>query len=501
MAPFISYSLGVIAVLAMTHGLRAQGLPGQWHKVLLPYAASSNTNTLDFAFKDSLNGLCVSHSGEISSTTDGGHTWVLDENSNFTLGWNETYSLFVEAENNVECTAPHRGFFFNGTQTISISPSGAVSLDNATPPGIITDSSDSYRGLYSTLAEKMYDTSYGFRLVSVDTHKSEGLIYPDTAVLMVLVTHDGWHSSSVYGGKHLVLFSSFYSFYPSVNTGIIVDSNDLWAEEDLPIYGSKPLPSEDLKFLLHTSNGGISWDTIDAFDSSLNQFGTGVMDLFANANTKDVFCMLNGSKLDYAYSSDYGKAWRLDSNFSTAGGVDTTFLNVWLMVNSSPGILWAMLGEGGALSAPPYPPSDVMGNNSNRYSRMVAYSSDNGASWAIDSTTFRDDSLEEMHWLDARYGWIASWSHDSLWMWYYDADGTSSVVSNNVPQINTISIVPNPATKSITVDGTLGDVEISDALGRIWQCPRNGNEYNIAALPSGIYFVSSRSERTRFVKE
>ncbi len=495
----ITYFFGwAIAIVAMAHPSRAQLIPGRWHKVVLPQGLAG-TNTQDFAFHDSLNGICFSNYGLISSTTNGGRTWAMDTNlSGITPGYNL---------NSVECTGPHRGFFYSGNYTLSISPSATVIRKNPNvigfDYGLLTTN-----GSYVTIAEKMYDTLYGFRLAYVFTHDPAQL-YEDTFVLLILVSHDGWQSASIYRTAYKIPFDpSFQNEMSFFTVGCIVDSNDIWIGKGDGVhpYGTPTT------LLLHTSNGGMTWNSIDAFDSA--RYQPQVLSISINSKTREIYCMMNGSSLDFAYSSDYGKTWQLDSTYGTIGYIDSTIpkrflLNVWRMANPAPKTLWAMFGEGGGNVIGDKPPDATFGPyNDNDYSRTIGYSTDNGHTWLIDSTTFRDDSLEEMHWLDARHGWIASWSHDSLWMWYYDADGTNSVVEHHQHSTPAYSLLyPDPVSTTLKVDapGLSGQIVVEDILGREVlrsNLPRSGQaELDVRTLPSGPYMAIVGNLVAQFIKE
>ncbi|HEX5315248.1 MAG TPA: T9SS type A sorting domain-containing protein [Candidatus Kapabacteria bacterium] len=469
--------LWVIAILAMTHASHAQTISGRWHKVALPQPVrAGNDNTQDFNFIDSLNGICISDFGLVSSTTDGGRTWVLDTN----LG-----NDYIDRKdlNSVECTAPHHGFYHGGNYTISIAPSKTNILF---PP----EAGQINYGDYTTLAEKMYDTAYGFRLAEIFSS------------VVMIVTHDGWQSSVPYDSGYLQNVQSPISAY-------IVDSNDVWAEEGEVETRTGFVDSP--KVILHSTNGGITWQSFDAFDSA--RYRPWVQELLVNPKTHEVFCTVYNSDIDYAYSSDYGITWQLDSSFKGSKDEITWHPGskvdgvLWRMANPAPGILWAMIGGSGYSNVEIVPTRDAIGGDSNYYSRKLAYSSDNGATWAIDSTTFINDSLEEMHWLNARHGWIASWSHDSLFMWYYDADGTSGVVEHYLHSPAYSLLYPDPVTSTLYVDapGLKGQVLVFDVLGRVvisTVLPSSDKmQIDVRALPRGPYMVVIGNLTSQFLKD
>ena len=355
-------------------------------------------------------------------------------------------------------------------------------------------------GAYVTLAEKMYDTAYGFRLVEyVSTEALDQ--YQDR--VPIIVTHDGWHSSSLYGSAYILFPDSNLAEVSSerLPIGCIIDSNNIWA-----MMVSQGGATFDLKTdsLIHTSNGGSSWETLNVLDNMENQ--TLINDLFVNSSTHELLYMGNFGNVDFAYSSDDGTTWRLDSTFG---------VHLWRIANPTPGILWGMIGQSGSGFVSGkiqlLPPEDVFGTYyENDYSRKIAYSSDTGHTWTIDSTTFINDSLEEMHFIDARHGWIASWSNDSIFMWYYDADDNSSVVehyhTSYTPTPKPI-IYPNPASEMINIaaPGQSGQVILLDMLGRQMRnatLPSSGEvQFDVSALPTGIYFLVAGSLTSNLLKE
>ncbi len=467
-----------IAFLAMAHSGYAQNIPGRWNKIALPQLGWVNTNTIDFSFIDSTNGICVANHGVISFTSNGGRDWELLDTSHPNLSSGNKFNL-----KSLECTAPQYAIYHGTEETLSITPTGSVF--EGIPPAI----GDVNYGAYVTLAEKMYDTAYGFRLVQYKSIEDPNL-YIDS--VPIIVTHDGWESSALYGAAYILTPDSSYLQEHSepMSIGYIVDSNDIWTAS-----GSLQYPNNKI---IHTSNGGTSWETFDVLGSVVSQ--SEVKDFLVNSKTHEVFYLANlgnseiaysSSDIDYVYSGDYGATWRLDSTFGH---------NLWRLVNPAPGILWAMLGEGQSGFIYNFPPQERF--VANDYSRKLGYSSDNGLTWNIDSTTFINDSLEEMHFLDARHGWVASWSNDSLFMWYYDADGTNSAVVEQPSYKPKFSCFPNPVTQStqitfISPSAGYTEVSILNMLGvkvaRLFSGELGAGEHSFAwdaakmAAPQGAY--------------
>lgn len=460
-------ALWVVAFLVLSPQVRGQHPPGTWQKAVLPF---TKDNLGDFAFADSLHGIAYSYQWKTLSTIDGGKNWAVDTDF-MSIGVKRTL-------NTGDCTGPRRGFFFSSDETISIAP-------GATAVHTIPNINEQNWGFYVMLGEKMYDTSYGFRVAEyVSTHDEND--YQDSVV--ILVTHDGWQSSQLYGGSFLLVPAPHTT--PSVMySGTVVDSNDIWM-------GRGALNKANV--LLHTSNAGTTWDTLLPVDT--NRYKAKISGIQANPKTHEVYVLfLNSGSPDYAYSSDYGKSWRVDSTFGQL---------LWRLANPAPGILWAMIGQGTCPGFYINPPANTsFPQLRTHFARKVAYSSDNGGTWTIDSATFASDSLEEMHFVDARHGWLASWSHDSVWMWSYNADAKRGVAESPAPNSDLMFVLPNPAQTSVTVDGASKNLEIFDALGRSHECPRSGSTLDISHLPAGVYYVSDGGStngaprRARFVKE
>ena len=210
---------------------------------------------------------------------------------------------------------------------------------------------------------------------------------------MIIETHDGWQSASIYGSAYIVSPDSALNQVTAqpMYIGYIVDSNDVWAEEGRNyVWTGGTTYYNEPKIILHTTNGGVIWQSFDAFDSA--RYRPTVLNFLVNAATHEVYCVLDYSTIDYAYSSDNGTTWRLDSTFSgfDIGGTwrDAPIGGVlWRLVNPAPGILWAMISDTGVGAF--YgnieidPPGDVV-PNSKEYCSKLAYSSDNGAHWLID---------------------------------------------------------------------------------------------------------------------
>jgi hypothetical protein len=67
-----------------------------------------------------------------------------------------------------------------------------------------------------------------------------------------------------------------------------------------------------------------------------------------------------------------------------------------------------------------------------------------------------------------------------------------------------VKIYPNPATDVLTIENAVGDIQIMNALGQVVQSLKSSNlldKCDLSGLPNGIYFVKTKEEMVRFVKQ
>ncbi len=459
--PFLKLACAWVIVLTMTQALHAQNYTGSWHRVPMPF----NSLILEFGFADSLHGVCLSGNEDISSTSDGGRSWIRDTSLNLYFG----PKRYLDG---LECIGDRRAFWFPSEGSLSIAPPGC---DFIYPPY----GGDNGFGTYTTLSEKMYNTSYGFRLVE-QMSTVPGFYQALEDSISILVTHDGWQHSMVTGSTYT--FPSPPSGTQVFNSGLLVDSNEAWTAE--------------LNVVLHTSNRGATWTSMLPADTS--RYNPNWISFFAKPQTREVWTKPSFGPIDIAYSSDYGSTWRLDSTFVNRADV-LSGTRLWRLCPTASGAIWALIGNdgGGDVTIDPrlytklYP---------HAFSNKIAISSDKGFSWGVDSLTFLADSLVEMHFLDSRHGWVASWSHDSSFIWYYDANA-SGVENTGSNVFNGISVYPNPANSFIMVTYFSEPLAIVDPLGRNYKLPRTGTILDISSLPPGVYFMSDGHLHSKFVKE
>ena len=417
--------------------------PGSWHKVSVPVY-----QVKDFDFIDSLNGVCLGEDASFATTTDGGHSWkYVTKDPNNLILTKATLGM-------IKCAEP-------GEAVVAFPRGGELRLDGSTTEYVHAFPS------YNTISQKMYDSLYGFRFAQ-DADDADNPL--DSA--RILVTHDGWASSDQFGEK---ISGGLASHITSAIWGaLLVDSQEVWM-------GNRGV-------ILHTTNAGVHWDTISPTKASDY---TQWYDFTVRQGGKEIYAKAGNKPIDFGYSNDSGHTWQFDSAF---GG-----RNVRMSLTNSETI-WSLISNKAGFSVP----IDLFYNVfSTIFSQTLAYSSDRGLNWNLDVTTFSHDTLEEMHWLDARHGWIASWGYvGGSSIWYYDADAKSGV-NNSSSSKEQLAVFPNPVATILYADCPIDSVVIFDPLGRRCRVNQTGDGLDVSCLSPGIYFVGFGDNviRAKFVKE
>ncbi len=453
----VRLALAAVPLFVPSRGFSQSGYPGVWKRINLPQFQL----ILDFGFADTLNGVFYSGNGAMGYTTDGGMTWS---------SAGATLITSKPCIGMVSCTGPKKAIIaVTGCDQVELD-GNSVFTDTCVGVGPEFDN-------YTTLAQKMYDTSYGFRFVQVVDRSGTPL---DTA--RIEVTHDGWNSYQSFGDSLAGNQLANRGLGSEIDGATLVDSNEVWLGVNNTIY--------------RTTNAGSTWDIIQpqagTADSNLNPEW---YNFIVNPETKEVYAKAALPPIDYAYSSDNGKTWEIDSAFKG----HMSRLSV-----PSPHKLWAMIGRHTFAN----PPINLESEDPfvSYFTKVLAYSSDNGASWSLDSTTFASDSeMLEMHWIDSSHGWIASFVAYSgpSGMWYYDANGNAGVEVSIVGfKAQQYQVYPDPASSFINTNPLSDNLTVFDPLGREYFVRSSNGSIDISGLSPGIYFIADNGiVRGRFVKE
>ncbi len=289
----------IFSCIAVKTSAQTHGYPGTWKRV------STVAPGYSMNFADSLNGIAFG-AGVFISTSNGGKTW--DSAGSISRG------LTIPFVNPLACMAPRHAIVAK-TNCEQLELDGDSIFQADCPQ----DAPDSFYEAYSPFAQKMYDTSYGFRFVQVAVRGSL------LNMAYMAVTHDGWRNYEAYGDSLIGTELSMQG--PQAATEIdgatIVDSNEVWVGVNRAIY--------------RTTNAGISWDTLyplaGTADSNVDPEW---YNFIVNRVTKEVYAVSGVAPIDYAYSSDYGKTWKIDSAFK--GRIARLYV-------PSPDTLWAAVGH------------------------------------------------------------------------------------------------------------------------------------------------------------
>ncbi len=223
-----------------------------------------------------------------------------------------------------------------------------------------------------------------------------------------------------------------------------------------------------------SEDGARTWKT-----SYASSFATVISQIVASQDSLFAYALLlnySNGPASMLKTTNGGQLWVTDSAIYKP--------RIQHMASPARGKLWACVANS------PHGPAD-----------SLYYSSDNGKSWSVDSTTFIGDTILSMAWPDSSHGFILAQRHDTLWAYRYIPEGVGSVSDRVMLVASQLSIRPNPADDRITVESANGQLIIMDALGRTYDTPKVANVLDVSKLASGVYFITDGRNRTKFVKE
>ncbi len=439
--------------------------PGEWKLVYSLEGWHSDA----LSFPDNRNGLLFidsSANGGILRSVDGGATWRKDTTVNFGGGTNSSAVALLK---------PH--YFHNPV----------------------------YRDLYVALqtmpprAAISHDTGRTWKLVSYDYLSDTNNRYWEWAEWNVFADGQalGLFYSQVDSGTWLAHSSdSANSFNPregdSFIRGYAGDAIFFDSLHFTLLWGEYPTQFQ------RTSDGGKSWKLMPLMPAQYL-----ASDLISDGDFNHLYAHGSnsfGNAIDnpaYAYTSDGGEHWRIDSSF---GGP-----RIGLLVPSSQSKLWAFVGKSSYQGAQTY-----IGSYG-RYADSLFYSSDNGQTWVSDGKMFAGDSLIDMTWPDSTHGYITAHRNNTLLVYRYEP--TSSVAQPKPIAESQISILGTPNGRLLKFISDLNGpchIEVSDVKGTVvLQSEISIASSNLASLvivllPSGTYTLSlstlnHMTEQAKFV--
>jgi photosystem II stability/assembly factor-like uncharacterized protein len=242
---------------------------------------------------------------------------------------------------------------------------------------------------------------------------------------------------------------------------------------------------------LRTMDGGLAWTlelTPFACEQALGIPGTPIC--FATS--------IQGIKV--WRSDDYGETWKKIADFGP-------------------------LLDSQGIQISPYGTGYIKGDLSRLYIQTdsgMYVSFDSGVTWKNDGGPSYITNFSNDEFYSAKGVTIAGMTYsdggidvdDGLWE---EDTGVISGVAESATanSNNALSVFPNPATSSITVESANGPVSILDPLGRSYTTPQppppiesragpwkgGGVSIDISMLPSGVYFISVGYSRAKFVKQ
>jgi hypothetical protein len=144
------------------------------------------------------------------------------------------------------------------------------------------------------------------------------------------------------------------------------------------------------------------------------------------------------------------------------------------------------------------------------YPNVSLLSNDRGATWDVDSLTYRDTNFIEEKYtgigLNAEGNLVAAFDGPGYTSLVIGRHALSGVAASDM-KAPAVQVFPNPAITSVTVTNELPErtVRVLDLLGREvlrGVVPPNGTlTLDVSSLPTDLYFVSDGISRVKFVKE
>jgi hypothetical protein len=247
------------------------------------------------------------------------------------------------------------------------------------------------------------------------------------------------------------------------------------------------LPTDRFDYLIRfvsTTNGGMDWKYTEVTRPSVFPGLTangwrGSSSVWIYANYVHEGFGLDVMPLAYAFSSDFGNTWHLDSMF--AGRIGTI-----APINDH--AFWVTLAHGDTLK----------GN----YAVDIAAFTRDRKNWVYDSTSFAGYDITDMQFVSNSHGLAAanafgSFNHEAYAFRYV---GEPLHYKPHAERLVQFQVVPNPATTSLRIltewNRSISNVEISNAVGVSFHCSMSqsnsdGCTLDTHELPPGLYFLKA----------
>lgn len=287
------------------------------------------------------------------------------------------------------------------------------------------------------------------------------------------------------------------------------DNNTGWVSVYNALYGSFKL--------YKTTNGGTSWDVINGITNPVGGFY-----YFVDALNGWMFgasASTSGINTDILHTIDGGLSWNTQAtNIGSAKAIYfSDVLHGWivgrnalLMKTVDGGANWTTLTNTNQNQAAQFRSVYALNANvcyfgssvSGTSGEYILKTTNGGSSWVASQVPFQFDVFNVVFW-DENNGWI---SGDYGQIAHYSSNtGIQKPLSKDVFE----SVYPNPANDFIQIKGQFeqSNVKIYDISGNcvLYKSLEDGNKIIVRELPAGIYFIKlpdlDKSKYIRFIKK
>jgi hypothetical protein len=367
------------------------------------------------------------------------------------------------------------------TSTLAVRYGKSLAMNYYLPNYIVDVTS--YDARFSTDTGKSWENYIGYNLTGYAATIKSPSTYHLFATDISLST--GRFITSADTGKSYDFYGDgLYLDSDIISSVSMPDSNDVW----VTTFGSSK------QHLFHTDDAGLTWNELYPFspvDTENCKYGV----LLAGATKGTIYLYsteylnnLIGSgtpierSIALIYTTDNGVNWSADT---------TNHTKFTLLQNSGGEELWGIVDG----------------------TRTIAYSSNNGKSWAYDSTTFKDEPIWLMYWKDISHGYILTYKDNTTkaYRWIRPSSVIENKVFFTIQDLKIFPVIASEIVKLVPRIPLKGALEIYDMLGRqhlsrniVWD-EKQIQTIDVRSLSSGVYLLVVRTERdvssVRFIKE
>jgi len=261
------------------------------------------------------------------------------------------------------------------------------------------------------------------------------------------------------------------SYYSSLN----IQNNNVLFDYSDSSHLLFSCPTLDSFIVLQSSDAGVTWNKL-ILNTGLNgRYGVfgevtylkGTPNVWLNPNKMAL--SPHFLPVGFYYSEDYGSTWKINRTY---------FNRIDKIAPVGTGRLWATLNVNGG--------------------QVLGYTSNNGGSWNIDSTTTKGYTLSSLQFIDSLHGWAVGTKDGELAIFRYSPSSIPASVQYKPHSADaTITFTSNPANEQTTVSLSnqqeIKSVQMYDMLGKevmVQHSPRQKScSISTTSLPNGIYLL------------